>query len=84
MPNTAIFTPGAFWTNATVRAILTALLFGLAVSLPGLVTIWQTGSFGHVGDYVSFLAFTLGGVGSYVVSLLTRITGDPNSGTFTH
>jgi hypothetical protein len=69
----------AFYKNLIIRALATAAVFGL----PTLVAVWSSGSFGTSGDYLAAAAFALGGIGSAVISLATRMVGDPNSGNFT-
>ena len=71
-----------FWGNAIVRAILTALAAGVIAALSPLVPVFATGA---MPTQEAMYAAAMVGVGALIsvgVSLLSRLVGDPNSGTF--
>ncbi|MEI6724592.1 MAG: hypothetical protein WCN81_00040 [Actinomycetes bacterium] len=72
-----------FWQNAMVRAVLTALAVGALAALAPLVPILAGGVMPGRDALFASLAFGLGGVGSVIVSLLSRFVGDKNNGSFT-
>jgi hypothetical protein len=72
-----------FWSNTIVRAILTALGAGVMAALSPLVPVFATGVMPSQEALFSAAMIGVAALISVGVSLLSRLTGDPNSGTFT-
>jgi hypothetical protein len=76
-------TASQFWSNTAVRAILTALGAGVVAALSPLLPTFASGVMPSQAALYSAAMIGVGAVVSVLVSLLTRLVGDPNSGVFT-
>ena len=78
------FTLAQFWSNTLVRAVVTALAVGGVFSLTPLIPVLSAGIVPAKDTLIAAAMMGAGGFASAIVSLLSRFTGDPNSGSFTH